>query len=199
MHKIIKKNQSLKIIFIKQNKSLQNINELLCRLNLKFIKNIIIIFSNSKFHNDADLSQRSENLICKSKYCEDYYEFHKIIHSKQLKKNVKVDMYNIYYIKCVYHLQDLVISYEQIDFSILYYLNAHSEYFDIPSMLIQRIMKGYIFNETNQYLISILYGSKNALIKRVQSQILSLYALEKLYNKYSLNYIPQIAYDLVEI
>ncbi|KAL4478476.1 hypothetical protein ABPG74_006711 [Tetrahymena malaccensis] len=197
---IIQRQKSLKVIISKQNESLQTVNEQLCRLDLKFIKFIELIINDGE-----DFYYFSEqNVIekCQRKQCEDYFELQKILSSIQLKNKVKVNLPSDYRIECFYHLKELLTNQENIDSKILQSLYNLQNGYDLASMIIERIMKGYIFNSTNEQIVSILKHLNNLnfiVIYRVQSQVLSLKALEKSFKQYSLNFLPQIAYDLHEI
>ncbi|KAL4510441.1 hypothetical protein ABPG72_020903 [Tetrahymena utriculariae] len=174
-----------------------NVKEKLRRLDLTYVNDIELILNDG--YQYLDLSQNNYDEECQRIDCYEFYELHKTINSIQQKNNVKVCIPTLYYINCFYHLQEFLTNQENINSSILYHLKKYSNNFNLTSIIIQRIMKGYIFNNANQYIISYLPAVNNLLIQRVYSHIISIKALEKLYRQYSLNYIPQIVYDLYEI
>ncbi|EWS75300.1 hypothetical protein TTHERM_001541731 (macronuclear) [Tetrahymena thermophila SB210] len=107
-------------------------------------------------------STKNKDEKCSSKSCEDYYEMHKIVNSIQSKKMIKVNIP------------------KEIDTNILQEIRDKSF---LLNTLVERIMKGYIFNQTNTKIIFQL----------------KKYTLEKTFKQFAQNYLPQIAYDLHEL
>ncbi|KAL4478472.1 hypothetical protein ABPG74_006707 [Tetrahymena malaccensis] len=181
-----------KEIYSGQNESLQHVNEQLCRLDFRFVRSIDLILNGGKKFYKAFTKNKDKK--CQSEQCKEYYKMHKIINTIEQKKYIKVTIPDNYYIKCFYHIHELLTNQVEINLNIL--LKIRDEQL-LLCALIERIMKGYVFNNTNK-LMNQKLGNKKQIVQNIQSQILSLKALEKTFKQFSLNSLPQVAYDLNE-
>ncbi|KAL4478495.1 hypothetical protein ABPG74_006730 [Tetrahymena malaccensis] len=188
---------TLAVIVSKERESLVHLIEKLNRLDLTFLKDIELTLNNG--YRYQNVSKNNQDGDCESLECQEFYELHQQMNRIQQKNNVKVVISNFYFIQCNYHQEQLLTSFEQINTSVLYYLTMYSNKQILALIVIMRIFKGYLFNQTNDYIMSNLSTENLALIQTVYSHIFSIKALEKLYLQHSLNYLPQITYDLYEI
>ncbi|KAL4511098.1 hypothetical protein ABPG73_008176 [Tetrahymena malaccensis] len=196
IHLIISKQLSLKVIIQKDNNKLQAVNEQLSHIDLEFTKDIEITLNDGL--NYIDTNQLNQESICGNSLCEEFYKIHKNINKIQKKNDIKIIFTNIFYIQCYYHLQDLFTSDEEINVNIIFQLKTYSGNLISSQIIMTRMLNGFIFNNTNNIMLSLLPEHEQILLKVLQSYVLSLKALEKCFKDYSYNHIPQIIYDLQE-
>ncbi|KAL4474513.1 hypothetical protein ABPG72_016191 [Tetrahymena utriculariae] len=196
LYLIISKQLSLKVIMLKDNSNLETVNIELSLIDYEFTKEVEITLNDGL--NYIDINQLNQNIVCDDNLCEEYYKMHKKINKIQKESDIKIFFTNIFYIQCYYHLQYLFSSEEEINSNIIFYLKAYSINLTLSKIVMIRMLNGFIFNTTNNIMISFLTEQEQVLLKEFQSYVLSVKALEKCFKAYSQNYIPQIIYDIQE-
>ncbi|KAL4484593.1 hypothetical protein ABPG74_019770 [Tetrahymena malaccensis] len=188
---------SLKVIIQEDDDSLQTVNKQLQLVNLDLTKDIEITF-NSSLQN-VIRNQSQNDTVCLDQQCYEYYKMHQKINTIIKKQNIKIGFTSQLYIQCYYHLKKLLSSQEEINEHIILYIKHYSRNISLSNIIMKRIFKGFIFNPVNNELMPKLTKPEQILLKTIQSYVLSLKVFEKCFKDYTLNYLPQIIYDLQEI
>ncbi|EAR87133.2 hypothetical protein TTHERM_00361680 (macronuclear) [Tetrahymena thermophila SB210] len=197
LYLIINKELNLKVIIQKDNSQLKVVNQQLSQVDLELTQDIEITLNDGL--NYIDISQQNQEAFCDNNLCQEYYKIHKNINKIQKQKGIKINFTSTFYIQCYYHLQDLFLAEEEINSHIIFSVKSYSKNLTLSKILMARMFKGFIFNNTNSIIMSLLSEPEQIPLNEFQSYVLSLKALEKCFKDYSKNYIPQIIYDLQDI
>ncbi|EWS74082.1 transmembrane protein, putative (macronuclear) [Tetrahymena thermophila SB210] len=184
-----------KMILLNRNETFGGVNKKLLGFYFGFIKKIEIVVDiiGQQIH-----LYPNQNGICEDQNCSEYYEIYKTISKKEQRQKVDIIFTGDYYIQCNYHFEQLLKSQENISYTLLQYYERFSKNsINISEIIILRIFKGFLQNQTNSYLIDILKQDEKQLLKTLISEILSQVAFNRYFEIYTQNYMPQIKYDLL--
>ncbi|EWS74079.1 transmembrane protein, putative (macronuclear) [Tetrahymena thermophila SB210] len=187
-----------RMILLNRNETFGGVNKNLLRLNFRFVKKIkIIVDEDCSF---LHYSRPNQNGFCQYQDCQEYYEMYKTIQNIQLTKNIYTSFTKTYYFQCDYHFEKLLKSQENISYTLLQnYKSQRDKSINMSKLIIKRIFKGFLYNQTNNFLIYqiLKQDEEKQLLKTLTSEILSQLAFSKYFEIYSYNYMPLIKYDLL--